>query len=88
MVQARREANAMRLFMSWILPMALVPDILPQSGENGARSSAIRMTQRCGRGAGFSAATGDERLADWGRFAFQPFYRQLPRLREMACGSS
>jgi hypothetical protein len=32
MVQPRREANAMRLFMFWIPRMALVPDILPQLG--------------------------------------------------------
>jgi hypothetical protein len=33
MVQATSEANAMRLFMSWIPRIALVPDILPQLGK-------------------------------------------------------
>jgi hypothetical protein len=33
MVQARRAANTMRLFMFWIPQVALVPDILPQFGE-------------------------------------------------------
>jgi hypothetical protein len=42
MVQARREANAMRLFMPWIPRMVLVPDILPQFGE------AVRVLQQSG----------------------------------------